>query len=114
LTALVQSPALPVIGVEEPELTVHPGALPMLYDYLRQASEVSQVFVTTHSPIILDVVDVENDVVFVVNRVDGKTDVQKITGRQLEPVRKSLLRLGDLFMSGDLQPSLFDDMSWRK
>ncbi|WP_446007835.1 AAA family ATPase [Candidatus Electrothrix sp.] len=114
LTALVQSPALPVIGVEEPELTVHPGALPMLYDYLRQASEVSQVFVTTHSPIILDVVDIENDVIFVVNRVEGKTDVQKITGQQLEPVRKSLLRLGDLFMSGDLQLSLFDDTSWRK
>ncbi|MDU9049511.1 MAG: AAA family ATPase [Candidatus Electrothrix sp. Rat3] len=109
LTALVQTPALPVIGVEEPELTVHPGALPMLYDYLRQASEVSQVFVTTHSPVILDVVDVENDVVFVVNKVDGKTDVKKMADTQLEPVRKSLLRLGDLFMSGDLQLSLFDD-----
>ncbi|MCI5120866.1 MAG: hypothetical protein D3908_06700 [Candidatus Electrothrix sp. AUS4] len=115
LTALVQTPALPVIGVEEPELTVHPGALPMLYDYLRQASEVSQVFVTTHSPIILDVVDVENDVVFVVNRVDGKTDVKRMADTQLEPVRKSLLRLGDLFMSGDLQLSLFDDDTpWRE
>ncbi len=109
LTALLQTPHLPVIGIEEPELTVHPGALPMLYDYLRQASEVSQIFVTTHSPIILDVVDVLNDAIFVVSRADGKTDIHKMTDAQLQPVRDSLLRLGDLFIAGDLQqPSLFD------
>jgi len=109
LTALLQKPPLPVIGVEEPELTVHPGVLPMLYDYLLQASEVSQVFVTTHSPIVLDVVDTERDVIMVVNRIDGKTDVRNLTKTQLTTVRKSLLSLGDLFVSGDLQLSLFDE-----
>ncbi len=108
VTALLQTPHLPVIGIEEPELTVHPGALPMLYDYLRQASEVSQIFVTTHSPIILDVVDVRNDAIFVVSRADGKTDIHKMTDAQLQPVRESLLRLGDLFIAGDLQLPLFD------
>ncbi len=109
LTALLQTPPLRVVGIEEPELTVHPGALPMLYDYLRQASEVSQILVSTHSPVMLDVVDPEKDTIFVVNRVDGKTEVKQVTDRQLEPVRKSLLRLGDLFASGDLQLSLFDE-----
>ena len=109
LTALLQTPHLPVVGIEEPELTVHPGVLPMLYDYLQQADEVSQIILTTHSPIILDVVNLEKDTILVVNRIDGKTDVRKVTDVQLEPVRKSLLRLGDLFLSGDLQLSLFDD-----
>jgi predicted ATPase len=109
LTALLQRPPLPVIGVEEPELTVHPGVLPMLYDYLLQAAEVSQVFVTTHSPIVLDVVDTERDVIMVVNRIDGKTDVRNLTKNQLTTVRKSLLSLGELFVSGDLQLSLFDE-----
>ena len=109
ITALLQKPYLPVIGIEEPELTVHPGALPMLYDYLKQASEVSQVIITTHSPVILDVVDYDRDVVMVVNRTDRKTDVRQITETQLEPVRKSLLRLGELFVTGDLQLSLFAD-----
>ena len=99
-----------MVGIEEPELTVHPGALPMLYDYLQQADEVSQILVTTHSPIILDVVSLEKDAIFVVNRIDGKTDVKKVTDAQLVPVRKGLLRLGDLFISGDLQLSLFDDL----
>ena len=110
LTALLQTPHLPVVGIEEPELTVHPAALPMLYDYLRQVSEVSQVFVTTHSPIMLDVVNPIHDTILVVNRVDGKTDVKKVGEWQLEPVRKNLLRLGDLFVSGDLQLSLFDEL----
>jgi predicted ATPase len=109
LTALLQTPPLPVIGIEEPELTVHPGALPMIYDYLKQASEVSQVLITTHSPIMLDVVDVEQDTIFVVNRVEGKTEIKRVSDEKLEPVRRSLLRLGDLFVSGELQLSLFDD-----
>ena len=109
VTALLQKPYLPVIGIEEPELTVHPGALPMLYDYLRQTSEISQIFVTTHSPVILDVVDCNRDVIMVVNRINGKTDVKRVTETHLAPVRKSLLRLGELFVSGDLQLSLFDE-----
>lgn len=109
ITALLQKPYLPVIGIEEPELTVHPGALPMLYEYLQQASEVSQIFVTTHSPIILEVVNFDRDVIMVVNRVDGKTDVKQVEESHLEPVRKSLLSIGELFVSGDLQLSLFYD-----
>ncbi|MDJ0766472.1 MAG: AAA family ATPase [Myxococcota bacterium] len=111
LTALLQEPHLPVIAIEEPELTVHPGVLPMLYEYLQQASEVSQILITTHSPIILDLLMLERDSVFVVNRVDGKTQIKVVTENQLKPVRESLLRLGDLFLSGDLQLSLFDDLS---
>ena len=43
-----------LIGIEEPELTVHPGVLPMLYDFLIQASRRSQVLITTHSPDLLN------------------------------------------------------------
>ncbi len=109
ITALLQQPRLPVIGVEEPELTVHPGALPLVYDYLREASEVSQVLVTTHSPHLLDLIDPDRDAIYVVQRIDGKTEVARVTEQQLEPVRRSLLRLGDLFLAGDLQLELFED-----
>ncbi|RME50176.1 MAG: hypothetical protein D6790_21575 [Caldilineae bacterium] len=109
LTALLQTPPLPVIGIEEPELTVHPGALPMLYDYLHQASQQSQILVSTHSPILLDQTNLETDKVFVVERKGGKTSVAQVTEEQLEPVRKRLLSLGDLFVSGDLQLSLFPE-----
>ncbi len=106
LTALLQKPIIPVVGIEEPELTVHPGALPMLYDYLVQASEVSQIIITTHSPIILDVADLERDHIIVVDRHDGQTSMKRVSNEQLAPVRKKLLSLGDLYLSGDLQLSL--------
>lgn len=103
LTALLQKPTIPVVGIEEPELTVHPGALPMVYDYLVQASEVSQVIITTHSPIILDVADIARDRIFVVERSGGQTAVRRVSDQQLAPVRQKLLSLGDLYLSGDLQ-----------
>ena len=109
ITALLQQPPLSVVGIEEPELTVHPGAIPLLYDYLNQASEMSQVLFTTHSPLILDVVDIDKVSLFSVDRLRGVTRVGAISDVQLEPVRKRLLRLGDLLVSRDLQLSLFDD-----
>ena len=108
LTALLQQPSVAVIAIEEPELTVHPGALPLLVDYLHQATEVSQVIITTHSPLILDVLDLDRDKVFVVDSVEGKTHVQAVTEDHLVPVKQSLLSLGDMFLSGGLQLSLFD------
>lgn len=59
-------------------------------------------------PIALDVLDVVKDAVFVVERTEGETGVKKVGPEQLEPVRNRLLHLGDLFVSGDLQLSLFD------
>ncbi len=108
LTALLQKPMIPVVGIEEPELTVHPGALPMVYQYLAQASEVSQVIITTHSPIILDVADIARDRIFVVERTGGQTAVRRVSDQQLAPVRKKLLSLGDLYLSGDLLPLPLD------
>ena len=75
----------------------------MLYDYLVQASEISQVIITTHSPIILDVADVERDHIIAVERRDGQTNMRRVSNQQLAPVRKKLLSLGDLYLSGDLQ-----------
>src|SRR5206468_4134073 len=53
ITALLQEPPLPLLGIEEPELTIHPGALPLLYDYLEETSSRSQILLTTHSPDLL-------------------------------------------------------------
>ena len=33
-----KKPPVTLIGIEEPELTVHVGAIPLLYDYLKQAA----------------------------------------------------------------------------
>ncbi len=109
LTALLQEPSLSVLGVEEPELTVHPGALPLIFDYVRQGTARSQVFITTHSPILLDLVDVEQDTILAVERRGSVTHIAAVSDNALAPVRRRLLRLGDVFVAGGLQLSLFDD-----
>ena len=101
LTALLQEPSLPLVGIEEPELTVHPGALPLLMDYLRQASDRSQVLLTTHSPELLSLV--KADEVRVVKRSGSGTRIGEMAERQRDTVEKGLLGLGELMTTEGLR-----------
>lgn len=113
ITALVQEPAPPFIGVEEPELTINPGLLPLVYDYLRAAADRTQVVFTTHSPELLDLVDI--DAVRVVQRVDAATQVSPVTESQRGVVRDALATPGELLRTGgfvlDEQETLLLDLT---
>lgn len=100
LTALLQDPAPPFICIEEPELTVHPGALPVLFDFIKEASQRSQIVISTHSPELLDLFDV--DQLLVVER-HGTTTVGPMDPAQRELVRKHLLSTSDLLRSEGLR-----------
>lgn len=112
ISALLQDPPVPVIGIEEPELTVHPGAIPLLYDYLEQATSKSQVIITTHSPEMLDHVGVDD--VRVVERRDGVTSVQPMAGHQKKVVLDRLLSLGELMRGPGLEQSVDEPPTQRK
>lgn len=101
LTALLQDPPLSVLGVEEPELTVHPGALPVLFDFLREASQRSQIVLSTHSPDLLDLLDIEQ--ILVVSR-EETTFVAKVASEQRTAVRQHLLSTSDLLRAEGLRP----------
>ncbi len=95
LVALYQDPGPAVIALEEPELTVHPGALPLLADAMKEASKRRQVIVTTHSPDLLDQFD--PDVIRVVEMDDrGVTTVSPLSPTQVNAVRDHLFTLGQL------------------
>lgn len=111
LTALLQSPAPPLIGIEEPELTINPGLLPLLFDYLKAASSRTQVVITTHSPDLLDMLPIDN--VLAVQRVNGASFVGQVSRDQREIVRSDLLSPGGLLRTGGIRPqgperNLFD------
>jgi len=101
LTALLQEPALTLLGVEEPELTVHPGALPVLFDFLREASQRSQIVLSTHSPDLLDLLDVEQ--ILVVSRGETTT-VAKVASEQRTAIRQHLFSTSDLLRAEGLRP----------
>jgi predicted ATPase len=104
VTALLQEPPLPVLGIEEPELTVHPGAIPLLYDFLKEASSRSQVLLTTHSPELLDLMDADD--VRVVLRDQEGTTVAPMSSAQRDAVRSGLLTLGEVLRTEGLQQDL--------
>jgi AAA domain, putative AbiEii toxin, Type IV TA system len=102
LTALLQAPTLSLIGIEEPELAIYPGALRLLYDFLEEASMRGQVVITTHSPDLVERLNADD--IRVVERHDGVTCVSEIDEWQRESVRDRLLTLGELMRMEGLRP----------
>ena len=67
MTALHTSSDAKLIGIEEPENYVHPGALSAFVEYLGSVGENVQLAITTHSPLVLDAL-ADPEVVRVVRR----------------------------------------------
>jgi predicted ATPase len=107
ITALLQEPPLTLIGIEEPELTVHVGAIPMLYDYLKQASRRGQVLLTTHCVELLERLDIDD--IRVVERRKGVTTVAPVRHDQRDAIKKRLLTVGDVVGMEGLQQELLAD-----
>lgn len=105
LVALYQPLSPSLIGIEEPELTVHPGAMALLADHLNAASSSSQVIVTTHSPDLIDFLTNSRitESLRIVELVDGVTMVRGVADSQREAVRKHLFSPGELHRMGELE-----------
>lgn len=107
VTALLQEPPLTLVGIEEPELTIHPGAIPVVYDFITEAADRSQVLITTHSPDLLALLDARS--VRVVTRSGGITSVARMDPSQRDAVESKLLTLGDVLRMEGLRPGDPDD-----
>ena len=57
MTALYASPETGLIGIEEPENYIHPAALSSFTEHVLDSRNRVQFMVTTHSPMLLDVLD---------------------------------------------------------
>lgn len=93
LTAIHQRLMPSLIAIEEPELTVHPGAAAMLCDELIEASQNMQVVVTTHSPDIISRMPVS--ALRVVERSADGTRLGKVASDQLAAINDELFSPGD-------------------
>jgi len=68
----------PLIVIEEPELGLHPDAICILPRLLREASERTQVIVTTHSNALIDAFTETPEVVVVTERTDDGTTMRRL------------------------------------
>jgi predicted ATPase len=112
LTAVYQMPTPTVVIVEEPEATIHPGALGAILDLIRHASKQMQVLVTTHSPDVLDAKWIEDRHLRIVNWEEGATHVGRISDSSRCALQQHLMGAGELMRSNALHPApLFVDAS---
>lgn len=93
LTALLQRPSPTLLGFDEPELSVPPGAMAILYRHLVEASAHGQVLLTSHSPEVLDLLAIED--VRIVLRPRGETTVAAVYAPDRNLVRQRLLSATD-------------------
>jgi predicted ATPase len=94
LTALYQIPARTLLTIEEPELTIHPGALGVLCDVINEASMRNQVIITTHSPDLVS--QFPANVFRVVEKINGITHIGSISENQRRAINEKLFSPGDL------------------
>lgn len=89
----------PLICIEEPELGLHPDILPRLADLLIQASERTQLIVTTHSDILVDAMTEHPEMVVVCEKHEGKTQMHRLKKEELKDWLTKY-RLGELWIRG--------------
>ncbi|MCS7038062.1 MAG: AAA family ATPase [Caldilineales bacterium] len=117
-----QTPYVPLVGIEEPEIALHPAATGILFDSLKDASRYTQIIVTSHSPDLLDHEGLETEAILAVVAEKGTTLIAPIDAVGRSVLRERLYTAGELLRQNQLMPdpevlnrvhyrqlSLFDD-----
>ena len=103
LVAAYQRPAPSLIAIEEPEASIHPGALGVILDVLHDAKRTSQVVVTTHSPDVLDAKWIRDRHLRLVSWDEGTTRVDAMAPSVKRAMAEQLFGAGELLRSNALQ-----------
>src|ERR1039458_2766654 len=91
-----------LICMEEPELGLHPDALQLVAEVLRDAADRSQLIVTTHSEALIDALSGRPDAVVVCERdFDNATSFQRLSREGLG-LWLERYRLGELWRKGQI------------
>jgi predicted ATPase len=91
----------PLIGLEEPELGLHPDLLPKVADLLVAAAQRTQLIVTTHSDILVDALTERPDALVICEKHGGRTAMRHLAKDEVQPWLEKY-RLGQLWTRGQL------------
>jgi len=93
-----------LIGLEEPEMALHPAAAGVLLSSLREGSQYCQILVTSHSPDLLDNSDIPTESLLAVDNQDGLTRIGPIDEAGRTMLREKLFTPGELLRQNQLAP----------
>lgn len=102
LLAAYQRPVPSLLAIEEPEASIHPGALGVILDVLRDVRRSTQVVVTTHSPDILDARWIKDRHLRLVSWGEGSTRVDAMAPSVKRAMEQQLFSAGELLRSNAL------------
>ena len=91
----------PLICIEEPEMGLHPDILPTVAELLLDASQRTQLIVTTHSDVLISALTDYPESVLVCDRDISGTQLRRLEKEQLEGWLQKY-RLGELWRMGEI------------
>ena len=100
---ILHSPFLPpLLSIDEPEIGLHPAWMPILAEWIKRASQKTQIYITTHSADLLDhFTDCIDDVFCFCTKDDSHFEIKRLQKNELQPKLKDGWQLGDLYRVGD-------------
>lgn len=101
------------VGLEEPEMALHPAAAGVLLSALQEAAIHCQIVVTSHSPDLLDNSDIGTDQLLAVESFEGLTRIGPLDQAGRTVLRDKLFTPGELLRQNQLAPdsSAISDVS---
>jgi predicted ATPase len=93
-----------LVGLEEPEVALHPAAAGVLFDAMREASESVQVIATTHSADLLDKKEIDTDAILAVELQGGTTRIGHVDETGRKALKAQLYTPGELMRMNYLRP----------
>lgn len=106
LVAVYQPGPATVLGIEEPEATVHPAVAEQILEVLMDAARFRQVVVTTHSPDLLDFRDLRDEQLRVVTNPQNTTLIADLAETSRRAIREHLFTTGELMREGALEGNM--------
>lgn len=96
---------IPLVGIEEPELALHPAATNALADAILESCDRTQVLLTSHSPDLLDNRHISSDSILAVVSDKGQTIVGPVDDASRKTLKDGLFTPGELLRMQQIAPN---------
>jgi len=101
LTILCHPSPPPLVCIEEPELGLHPDIIPTIAELLVEASQRTQLVVTTHSDLLVSALSETPEAIVVCERDEQGTQLRRLEGEKLKTWLDKY-SLGELWTRGEI------------
>jgi len=101
LAVLLNPEPGPLVAIEEPELGLHPDVIPHIAELLVQASQRTQLVVTTHSRMLVDALTDQPSSVVVCEKENGESRFERLDRAALSTWLEKY-SLGELWSIGEI------------